>query len=131
MNSWANQARQSRIWMFLAVGATNTLIGYSIFAIGYKLAGLNYNVALLVAYALGISIAYLNHRRITFKSSVKHQKAVVRFVMTYLLVYVLNAALLIALSEWAGIDPLYGQAISLAIVTLMSFVIQQAWVFKT
>ena len=131
MSSWTiNQLHQSKFWIFLLVGSVNTLIGYLFFAVAYKFVGVNYNLALLVAYALGILVAYMNHRRVTFKSAAGHKQALLRFVLSYLLVYLMNAGLLIALSEWASIDPLYGQAISLIVVALMSFVIQRSWVFK-
>jgi len=117
--------------MFLLVGSANTLIGYAIFAVGYKILALNYNIALAIAYALGILIGYINHRRVTFKSTAGHQQAFTRFVLTYVLIYLLNAAILTVLTQWVELDPLFGQAVALVIVTLISFVIQRAWVFRT
>lgn len=117
--------------MFLLVGSANTIIGYAIFGVAYKLLGLDYNLALAIAYALGIVIGYFNHRRHTFRSTAGHQQAFGRFVLTYFLVYVLNAGLLTALAEWVRLDPLVGQAIALVVVTLISFVIQRVWVFRS
>ncbi len=115
----------------MLVGSANTLIGYAIFGVGYKILELNYNLALAIAYALGILIGYVNHRRVTFKSTAGHQQAFTRFVLTYVLVYLLNAGILTALTEWVRLDPLIGQAVALVVVTLMSFVIQRVWVFRT
>jgi putative flippase GtrA len=131
MKSWIEHLRKSRIWVFLLVGSANTLIGYVIFGVAYKAVGLNYNVALLIAYILGILIGYANHRRVTFKSTNSHRQAFTRFVMTYLLIYGINAGLLVGFSEWVGLDPLIGQAIALIFVTLISFVVQRTWVFKS
>ena len=131
MKSWTDSLRDSRIWIFLLVGSANTLIGYAIFGVGYKILELNYNLALAIAYALGILIGYVNHRRVTFKSTAGHQQAFTRFVLTYVLVYLLNAGMLTALTEWVGLDPLIGQGVALVIVTLISFVIQRVWVFRT
>jgi putative flippase GtrA len=131
MKSWIEHLRKSRIWVFLLVGSANTLIGYGIFGLAYKALGLNYNIALLIAYTLGVLIGYGNHRRVTFKSTSSHRQAFTRFVMTYLLIYGLNAGLLIGFSELAGLDPLIGQAISLVLVTIISFVVQRTWVFKS
>lgn len=131
MKSWIDSLRHSRILVFLLVGSANTLIGYTIFGVGYKVVGLDYNLALAIAYALGTLIGYINHRRVTFRSTAAHGQALTRFVMTYVLVYLLNAALLTALTEWGGIDPLLGQVVALVVVTLTSFVIQRIWVFKS
>lgn len=117
--------------MFLLVGSINTLIGYAIFGAAYKLVGLNYNLALLVAYGLGILLGYVNHRQVTFRSTAGHAQAFSRFVMTYAMVYLLNAGLLIALAEYGGLDPLLAQAVALVIVTIASFLVQRAWVFKS
>lgn len=120
----------ARFWTFVWVGGLNTLIGYSVFVVAFKFAGLQYNVALLIAYAVGIVIGYLNHRRVTFQSKAKHRTAFTRFVITYAVVYGINALLLTALIELAHIAPLIAQLISLVIVTLLSFVVQRYWVFR-
>lgn len=112
------------------MGGLNTLLGYSIFALAFKVADLPYNIALLVAYVIGIAIGYVNHRRLTFQSQAKHRTAMVKFVLTYVGVYCVNALLLTGLIEFAGIAPLAGQLIALSVVTLLSFVIQRNWVFR-
>lgn len=131
MKSQIEVFKNSRVWVFLLVGSVNTLIGYAIFGLAYKMLGINYNAALIIAYTLGILIGYTNHRRVTFKSTSKHRQAFTRFGLTYALIYAINAGLLIILSEWGGLDPLIGQAIALFFVTVVSFVIQRTWVFKS
>lgn len=131
MKSWIKGLLQSRLWVFLLVGSINTLIGYALFAVAYQVVGLNYNIALMVAYALGTVIAYVNHRRVTFKSSTGHRQAFSRFVATYALIYLLNASLLIVLTESTTLHPLLGQAVCIVVVTIVSFGIQRAWVFKS
>jgi putative flippase GtrA len=131
MKSWIETFQKSRVWVFLLVGSANTLIGYGIFGLAYKTFGMNYSAALIVAYILGILISYSNHRRVTFKSTSKHHQAFTRFGLTYLLIYALNAGLLIGLIEWGGLDPLVGQAVALIFVTIVSFVVQRSWVFKS
>ncbi len=130
MKSWTEPQNLSKLWTFLWVGALNTLIGYSIFALALKVVGLQYNFALFVAYAIGILIGYRNHRHVTFKSKAKHRAAFTKFVITYALVYGVNALLLTGFIELAHISPLIAQIISLVIVTLMSFIVQRTWVFK-
>lgn len=120
----------ARFWTFIWVGGVNTLIGYSVFVLALKFASLQYNIALFVAYVVGITIGYFNHRRVTFQSKAKHPKAFAKFVLTYAGVYGVNALLLTALIELAHIAPLVGQLISLVIVTLLSFVMQRYWVFR-
>ncbi len=120
----------AKFWTFVWVGGLNTLIGYTVFVMAFKVGGLQYNIALLIAYAVGIAIGYINHRRVTFKSKSKHRTAFTRFVITYVGIYGINALLLTALIELAHIAPLIAQLISLTVVTLLSFVVQRYWVFR-
>lgn len=130
MKSLIDNVSVARFWTFLWVGGLNTLIGYLIFAIGLKIFDFQYNVSLLFAYAGGILIGYWNHRQVTFKSKASHRTAFGKFVFTYAIVYLVNVLLLTALIELLGLSPLWGQAISVVMVTLLSFVIQRSWVFR-
>jgi putative flippase GtrA len=129
MKSLVEKAGESRFLIFNLVGLANTCIGYAIFALIYTAIELNYNLALLLAYLFGIFISYFAHRCITFKSTLGHREAFSRFFVAYLLLYLFNVVMLTALTDKWAIDPLLGQALCVLLVNLISFIVQNSWVF--
>lgn len=125
-----NRLIESRFWIFLLIGSANTLISYAVFGVSYKVIDLNYTLSLSVAYLLGIFVSYSSHRRVTFKSKLGHREAFSRFLIIYLLIFVLNTVLLTALTESLAMDPLLGQAICILLLTVLGFISQSMWVFK-
>ena len=115
-----------RILLFLAVGALNTIFGYSVFAAVY-LATENHNVALLAATTIGILFNFLTTGRIVFGN--RSWRALPPFVLTYAFGFALNALLLNALLR-TGIDALVAQAICLPVIVVSSYAINSRLVFR-
>jgi len=113
---------------FLIAGAFNTGINYLLFVLLVYL-GLNYNIALTVDYIFGIGLGYLINRYWTFSAPGSNQKNLRKYIALYLLVFLLNALILNALIMLHIVRPIMGQLIALGIVTLLSFQLQNKWVF--
>lgn len=111
---------------FLAIGALNTLFGYSVFA-GLVLAGLAAMPALVGAYVVGILFNYVTTRRLVFGH--KGGSAFLRFVAAYGVIYVFNVALF-KLADAAGATPLVAQALCLPVVAVFSFFLFKFQVFR-
>ena len=105
---------------FLLVGGVNTLVGYGFYALFLIFAG--YLVSLYLSYAVAVSIAFVLHRRFTFRVSGNVVVDFVRFVGVYVISLAVNSAVLPLLVEVAGMHPLAAQAIALLITTLISYV---------
>ena len=111
---------------FLAVGAVNTVFGYSVFA-GLILAGAAPVPALVVTYLVGVPFNFLTTGRFVF-----HRIAVEsfpRFVLAYVVIYVFNVALFKAL-ESLGATPLVAQALCVPPVAVFSFLLFKLAVFR-
>jgi len=115
---------------FLLVGAGGYVVNLLAFAALYAL-GTRYVAASLLAYFLSNSLMYLGNRYFTFGLS--HDgfwAAYLRYVLVGAVVAVLSAAFLAALVEGAGADPRLGQALSLAAITPLAFLLNKRWTFQ-
>lgn len=110
---------------FLAVGATNTLVGYLIFSAltlwVFAEVPFGYLLSLAISYAIAIVIAFVLYRRFVFKVTGHVVRDFVRFVSVYAVAIGINAVLLPVFVELLGLHPLLAQAITLVITTLLSF----------
>jgi putative flippase GtrA len=114
---------------FLIVGGINTALGYALYVALIR-AGLHYNLALILAYIVGILTGYLMNRHLTFASHVRTHHSFLKYWATYIGVYVLNLILLNLIVGLKLLDPMFGQLLALGAVTLMSFLLQNFWVFR-
>lgn len=123
--------RRSRLFLllrrrevaFLLVGATNTLLGLAVFTVLYYTWGgtLHYLGSLVLAYAVGILVGFVLHRRLVFRVEGNVLMDFVRFTSVQATSLALNTALLPALVEIVGLPVLPAQVISLAIVVVASY----------
>ncbi len=119
----------SRFLVFLLVGGFNTLFGYILFGLFYKVGQLHYTLALMLAYTVGVFLSYATHKRFTFQQTKNQGKNLPKYISSYAVIFILNSLFLSLLVEVLTLDPLLGQMIAIVVITLLSFVIQKYWVF--
>jgi putative flippase GtrA len=115
---------------FVLVGAAGYVLNLSAFAALFAL-GTRYVAASLPAYFLSNAAMYVGNRYFTFRLA--HDgfwAAYGRYVLVGAVVAGLTALFLSALVESAGIDPRLGQALSLATVTPVAFLLSKRWAFQ-
>jgi putative flippase GtrA len=105
---------------FLVVGGVNTAVGYGFFALFLLFSG--YLASLYLSYAAAVVVAFVLHRRFTFRVRGNVVVDFVRFVGVYVVSLAVNTAVLPLLVEVAGLHPLWAQAIALVITTVISYV---------
>lgn len=111
---------------FLVVGAINTAVGYALFAV-FVLAGLDSGLALLLATVLGVLFNFFTTGRLVFDN--RKASALPRFVAVYAVSYCFNLALLKGF-ESMGLHPIAAQAVCLAPVVALTFVLLRKFVFQ-
>jgi putative flippase GtrA len=116
---------------FLAVGATNTLFGYLLFAallllLGHRL----YLVALVCAYVLSVLVAFVLYRHLVFKVRGHVLADLWRFVTVYLAAFAVNLVVLPLLVELAHLPVLVAQAMIVLVTSLMSWVGHKHYSFR-
>jgi putative flippase GtrA len=117
-------ARDQRV-RFLAVGVTNTVVGYLVF-LAFTLwvfadVHLGYLLSLALSYVVGITLAFVLYRRFVFPVHGHLLRDFARFVSVYLVAIGINAAALPLLVEVARVPPLLAQLMILVVTTLLSF----------
>jgi len=110
---------------FVVIGGINTVIGYALFVLLQLTAGhvIGYLGSLYGSYLLGVTIAFVLHRRFTFQAHGTGNTFVdfVRFASVYVVSLAVNTVVLPVLVEFVGLDPLVAQAITVVVTTLVSY----------
>lgn len=120
-----NNQTKRLLGRFLAVGLLNTGFGYSVFALFLYL-GMHYALALLLATVAGVCFNFKSTGILVFQSH--NNRLILRFVLIYALVYVINASLL-KLLNMLGIDPYFGGAVLIVPMALLAFLLNRQFVF--
>lgn len=105
---------------FLFVGVLNTIVGYGSFLL-LLLVGTNYLVANTISYAIGVIHSYIWNRKFTFKSKNKSVFEIIKFVLVYIVNYLIGLGALYILVDKLNINPYLAGAFNLIITTLISF----------
>jgi putative flippase GtrA len=117
---------------FLVIGAWNTLFGYLVFWVLYEIfvrlfeaRYAAYTSAQVVGWVISVMNAYVLHKFVTFRSSARGKAALsefLRFMQTYVAMFLLGLALLPFLVEIVGLDPRVAALVATAIGVVISYV---------
>lgn len=119
---------------FLAVGGTNTVVGFLLFAAFqywiFRDIPFGYLISLVLSYAIAIVLAFILYRRFVFRVSGHVVRDFIRFVGVYAVSIGINFLALPVLVEFAGIPPVLAQAIVLVCTTVVSFLGHKYFSFR-
>ncbi len=119
-------ARGVRFLRFLATGCLNTGFGYAVYLLGLAV-HLVPELALALATVVGALFNYVTTARFVFGHRAANRLPV--FVMTYALVYAVNAVL-IRVSVGAGAGPALAQALLTPLMAVLSYLLFRTFVFR-
>jgi len=128
MLSQINTLWSFAFFRFILTGILNTIFGYGVF-IAFLYFGLQYKIALLLSTTIGVMFNYFSFARLTFSAKI-NWISFARFVVAYVIIYLVNLEVLIWLMDFAKIGPYLGQLICLPINILISWMILNKWVHK-
>jgi putative flippase GtrA len=112
---------------FVAVGLLNTVFGYSFYAL-LILIGIPRLVAVTIAKIVGTLFNFRTTGVLVFYN--RDNRRLWRFLAVYGLGYPLNVALLEFWCRLVGTGPLVGQALSLPVVVVFTFLMMKTLVFR-
>lgn len=118
----------SRIFKFLGVGVLNTVFGYAVYA-ALLFINTRYLIALLISTVAGVVFNYFSFGRMVFQGN-DGWIAFGRFLISYALIYGVNATLLRALTNNFYTGPYLGQVICIPISVVLSWLFMNYWVYK-
>lgn len=114
---------------FSLVGVANTALGYAIILTAMALGAGDY-LANALGYGLGLSVAYLLHRRFTFGQSWGADRTeAIRFAVTAALSFGVNLAVLRAAREAGYIGHPLAQLAAMGAYSVSFFLLARSWVF--
>jgi putative flippase GtrA len=117
---------------FLFIGGINTVVGYGLFVAIQLTAGdhVGYLGSLYISYAVGIVVAFILHRRFTFRVTGNLIVDFLRFASVYVVSLAINTVVLPLIVEFGHISPLPAQAITLVVTTVISYVGHKLFSFR-
>ncbi|MCY1165166.1 GtrA-like protein [compost metagenome] len=117
--------KDNRFARFLLAGGVNTLFGFAVYS-GTILAGGPIWLALLAGILAGIAFNFLTTGGYVFRDL--SSRRFPRFLLAYLLIYLVNLGLIALLSRWI-IHPILAQAIITAPIAIASYLLMARFVF--
>jgi putative flippase GtrA len=114
---------------FGIVGISNTLIFFLVYTLLLKVFGVWYVAASGIGFAVGAVNGFLWNRAWTFKGHVGDALTPVRWFVVQTSGLLANLGLVYLFVDGVGLDELVGQAVTIAIVTVLTFLANRAWTF--
>jgi putative flippase GtrA len=115
---------------FGIVGVSNTLIFFAVYTLLWKVFGVWYVAASGIGFAVGAINGFLWNRAWTFRGHVGDALTPVRWFVVQTSGLLANLGLIYLFVDGMGLGKLEGQAVTLVIVTLLTFFANRAWTFK-
>ena len=117
---------------FVIIGGVNTVVAFLLFVLFELTLGGRYFLSLFLAYLLATMLAFVLHRRFTF--GVTGRQSLIpdflRFESVYVVMFLLNAALLPLFIEIFGWPSLVAQAVIVVFTTVVSYLGHKFFSFR-
>ncbi|MDD4514611.1 GtrA family protein [Massilibacteroides sp.] len=113
------------------VGVGNTLITAAVIWVMMKIFGVSDVISNIVGYVAGLINSFVWNKQWTFKSSASWSSSALRFGIVFAVCYLLQLGLLLYLNANLTIDSYYNQLIAMAFYTVINFVMNKFYTFKS
>jgi putative flippase GtrA len=130
LNPVSPVGEHARIARFLAVGVFNTVVGLAAIYLCKGLLGTGDVVSNVVGYAVGLANSFAWNRRWTFGHSGAVLPAAARFVIVFLIAYLLNLATVMAAIHMYAVNSYVAQAIGIAPYTAFFYLGSRWFAFR-
>jgi putative flippase GtrA len=115
---------------FGIVGVSNTVIFFLVYTLLLKVFGVWYVAASGIGFAVGAINGFLWNRRWTFRGHVGDALTPVRWFVVQTTGLLANLGLVYLFVDGLGLGELSGQAVTIVIVTTLTFFANRAWTFR-
>ncbi|MDD5389278.1 MAG: GtrA family protein [Gallionellaceae bacterium] len=121
---------RTQLLRYATIGLASNLLLYLAY-LGLTIFGLGHKTAMTLLYVSGVLVTFAANRRWSFGHRGLARAAFVRYVIAYILGYLLNLALL-----WIAVDRLHlphqgVQAVAIVLVAINLFFMHKYWVFAS
>jgi putative flippase GtrA len=116
---------------FGLVGASGYVVNLAVFAAAVHLAGIDYKIAAVLAFAVSVANNFWWNRHWTFDARGGHAGfQAARFFAVSVAAFLFSYLVLLALVEGAHLAQVLAQAIAIVTATPLSFLGQKLWSFR-
>ena len=124
--------RGERLIRFLIVGASNTVISYLVFLLGYYLLFVgNALFAQPLSYGTGIVWSFVWNRKWTFQSSAGVGREFIRFTVVQIILLFLSTGLVHLVVDRRNINASIGWILVMTLITGLNFILTKKFVFSS
>ncbi|MGC8718848.1 MAG: GtrA family protein [Thermodesulforhabdaceae bacterium] len=114
---------------YIGIGVLNTIVGHgTIF--GLMFLGLNPYISNILGYIVGISFSYLLNKSWNFRSKKPHREAYPRFVLSLMIAYIVNVAILFIGLDIVGLNKYIAQIVAGGFYAAIGFLASRYIVFS-
>jgi putative flippase GtrA len=113
------------------VGVSNTLLTAVVIWVMMKVFGASDVLSNVVGYIIGLINSFIWNKQWTFHSKDSWYSSAWRFGVVFAVCYLLQLGLLLYLNNKLTIDPYYNQLIAMAFYTVINFVMNKFYTFKS
>ncbi len=120
----------TQMFKYGIVGVVNTAVGFGAFLLLYKVFGVQYIISNTAGYALGLLNSFILNKFWTFESKGAGKIEAALFVAVFIPCFFIQSGLLILLKEAAKMDVVLAQVISMAVYTILGFILNKTLTFN-
>lgn len=119
------------ILAFLIVGSITAIINFISFSICYSIFNLYYQLAVSIAFAIGVIFHFNANRCFTFKSRAIHFKyQIPKYVVLLIISYCMTLFVTYTVVEVMGLSPYIGYLSAIGVTVIFNYLLSRFWVFK-
>jgi putative flippase GtrA len=114
---------------FATVGLASNGVLYVLY-LAARHFGVEHNIAMTMAFVVGVGQTFVANRSWSFRSRTRVTLAFGRYLIVYVLAYLLNLTASIVLVDRLGYEDRLVQAIMVVVIAVLLFGAQKLWVFR-
>ena len=120
-----------QIFKFIVVGISNTLLTALVIWLLFKIFGFSVYFSNIIGYIAGLINSYLWNLKWTFSSNINSKNTLLKFIIVFIISYILQLCNLYILLQFTNIDPYICQLLSIGVYTSINFILNKFYTFKS
>ncbi|WP_190271902.1 GtrA family protein [Chlorobium phaeobacteroides] len=114
----------------MITGIFNTLVGYGTFFVFYRFVNLSPELSNAIGYGIGLISAFILNRLFVFKRTIFSFGAFLRFVLSFIISFILNLAILYYFHRSLHVIPEIAQIAAMIAYTIIFYLLNKYFVWK-
>jgi putative flippase GtrA len=119
--------------LFASVGALSALTNFMCFTLFWKLVGLNYQLAVSIAYVISVLVHYIGNRNLTFKSTGENNllSQLAKYLMLVIFNYCITLIVMHITVKKLLLSPFLGIIFAIGVTVMNGYLLSYFWIFRS